>query len=74
MRRLFILFFPRKAVSLSGELVGGIAQGVQDGYEVLATARLAQVLANQLIEFVREGHGAPLPVRLADTAVAARTI
>jgi hypothetical protein len=52
------------AISLTGELVGGIVQGVQDGDEVFGPSGLDGVLADNSVEFFCEGrYGLVLPVR-----------
>jgi hypothetical protein len=53
------------AINLTGELVGGIVQGVQDGDEVFSPSGLDGVLANESVEFFCEaGHGAVLPAAM----------
>jgi hypothetical protein len=59
------ILFPWMAVSLTGELVGGVVQDVQDGDEVVGPSVLDGVLANESVEFFCEaGHGAVLPAAM----------
>jgi hypothetical protein len=56
------ILFPWMAISLTGKLVGGIVQVVQDGHEVFGPSGLDGMLANKSVEFFCEaGHGAILP-------------
>jgi hypothetical protein len=60
-RMSLVRIFPWMAISLTGELVGGIVQGVQDRDEVFGPSGLYGVLANESVEFFCEtGHGAVL--------------
>ena len=67
------IVFPWITISLTGELVGGIVQGVHNGDEVFGPPGLDGVLANESVEFFCEaGHDAVLPAAIIGLARSGR--